>query len=123
MSILEFYLDAIEESTGKRPKVLMENDCGNLKYPYRKYQVLYDRLYNRAFDCQKISNYIDISSFVATEVGLHNCVSVFVTNKKWKSINWIDEARKDRLTGEFTPLNEITGLKQKIKYLLYRFVK
>ena len=119
--ILEYYQNAIEKFTGKRPAVFFEETCGNLKYPQRCYQVKYDRLFDRSFDSTKIGAYIDLNSFINTEAGIFKCISAFVNNQRWKTINWLDEARKDKLTGDFTPLREINGYKQRIKYILCRF--
>ena len=46
--ILNLYTSVIEEKTGRRPKVLMRKESPNLAFS--KWQVIYDRWYNRRFD-------------------------------------------------------------------------
>jgi hypothetical protein len=86
-----------------------------------KYQIEYDRLYNRRFDNSKINKFVNTKSFLTTKNGLEKCLNVFLQNPNFKNINWKLEALKDKQAKEKTPLNEITGVKQKIKYLLFRY--
>lgn len=87
-----------------------------------KYQVIYDRLYDRFFDTTRGDEYLDSKTFIKIEVGLEQCLSEFLNAPKWKNINWIFEAKKDRIVGEYTPLSQIGGWRNKIRYILYRFV-
>ena len=116
--ILFIYLDVLKNKIGCCPKVLMLDKSMNLNYDYLKYQVLYDRYYDRRFDNTKISKFIDIDSFKNAELGIRLCLET----PKFNTINWRTEALKDKLTGERTLLKEIPTLKQKVKYLLYRYV-
>lgn len=121
--ILQIYLDGIEKTTGKRPTLYLTDSYkpfygGNIE------QVRYDRLYNRKFDNSKISHYVDISKFHPLREALLSCISDFVNSPQWLEINWGQEARKDRLTGEFISWDEFAHkltLKTKIRYLLIRF--
>lgn len=86
------------------------------------YQVVYDRLYSRVFDNSKIKQFVDTSSFIAPEKGLELALTEFLSAKpmKFKTPNWLEEALKDRLTKQNTRLSEIIGVKQKIKYCLFK---
>lgn len=119
--ILEVYLDVIEEESGKRPKVLFQNLSDFYTWNPGKYQIIYDRLYNRKFDNTKINNFINTSEFIDAKEGLKNCLKDFMKNQKFNAIQWKNEAIKDKVTKEATPLNEIQGIKNKIKYLLFRY--
>lgn len=117
--LLDNYLDSIETATGRRPKVMMTDEWK----PYSgggKWQVCYDRLYDRTFDNDNISRFIDTTKFRETKQALTDCVASFISNPHFRDINWESEAKKDILTGEWTPLSEIHPLKQKIKYVLVR---
>lgn len=120
--ILNFYLDAIEQSTGFRPKVHFEEKYG----PFMgglPMQVKYDRLYNRKFDNSSIAKFIDVSSFAHTKESIYKCISEFVKKESWLYINWTYEAYKDRLTKEWISLQEfhkIPDIQSKMKYLLVR---
>ena len=56
--LLEVYLNAIEEKTGKRPRVLLTDHWQDF-YGGGSWQVKYDRLYNRVFDNLKINQFIE----------------------------------------------------------------
>lgn len=117
--ILETYLTAIEEKTGRKPNVLFTDQWQDY-YGGGKWQVKYDRLFDRTFDNSKINRFIDISTFSDTQQALSNCVMSFIDSPKFLRIDWKSEAKKDSLTGEWTNPIKIPGWKQKAKYLLYR---
>jgi nucleoside-diphosphate-sugar epimerase len=120
--ILELYINVLETYLGINPKILFVGLDSFLECKPAKYQVLYDRLYDRIFDNTKISKYISTKSFIETHIGLQHCLETFLKNPQFKNINWKTEALKDKLTKEHTPLDEIKGGKQKIKYLIYRYL-
>lgn len=102
---------------------IIEQDLDSfLNWRQGRYQVIYDRLYNRVFDNSKIKQFVDTSSFITPEKGLELALTEFLnkTPMKFKIPNWKEEALKDRLTKQTTPLNEISGAKQKIKYCLLK---
>lgn len=119
--LLEVYLNMIEEVIGKRPKVLFQNMSDFSIWNPGKYQIIYDRLFDRKFDNIKINEFINTSEFIDTKEGLQKCLKAFIQNPKFKPINWKEEALKDKLCRELTPLSEISGIKQKIKYILFRY--
>lgn len=86
------------------------------------YQVIYDRLYNRQFDNSKIEKFIDTSSFTEPQKGLSELLEKFLSSQplKFKAPNWQEEALKDRIAQEHTPLSQIPGVRQKIKYYLFK---
>lgn len=117
--ILSLYLSVIEKNLGFTPKVKIVDQW----QPYmggNKYQVRWDRLYDRKFDNTKIGKYIDISTFKDTQVALSECLESFILNPQFKQINWKHEALKDKVTGEWTNIREIVGFKKKIQYFLTR---
>ncbi|CAK7003722.1 MAG: hypothetical protein PETM_00103 [Petrimonas sp.] len=122
--VLEIYLNGLEEYLGFRPKVMLDN-INNLHTSHlAEYQTKYDRLFDRSFDNSKISKYVNIEDFLTAEEGLKKCLEEFLKRPIFKSIDWRAEALRDRKTKDFTNLVEIRGIKQKIKYLLYRlFIK
>ena len=117
--LLEVYLNAIEEKTGKRPRVLLTDHWQDF-YGGGSWQVKYDRLFNRVFDNLKINQFIETSTFSDTKQALSYCVKSFIDSPKYLYVNWQSEANKDRLTGEWTNPLKIPGWKQKVKYLLIR---
>lgn len=120
--ILKVYLDTLEKRTGKRPKVVLTEKCTNLKLPYAKYQVIYGRYFNRHFDNKKISSLIDTSNWVLPEEGLKKCLNSFIDTPHFLDIDWCKEALIDKAAGEWTPMKEIVGRRNKIKYLKKRIL-
>jgi len=120
--ILDIYLDVLEKKLGNRPKVIYQNLSDYLLWNKGKYQILYDRLFDRKFDNTKINRFINTKDFIQVEDGLKKCIETFLDNPSFFDINWKNEAIKDRYARETTPLKEIGGFKQKIKYLVFRYL-
>lgn len=123
--VVDIYVDEIRNLTGRNVCVVMQEKAFNLRFPQRKWQILYDRCYNRIFDNTKVKNVLgsDYPSFTSPEIGLRQCIRSFIANPKYNYVDWMKEAMLDRITKEYTPLSEIPSLKQKVKYILYRFLK
>jgi nucleoside-diphosphate-sugar epimerase len=120
--ILNIYLTVLTKYIGNKPKIMLLDLDNFLRLETNKYSsVLYDRLFNRVFDCSKIAQYVDINNFISIKVGLTNCMEAFLKNPQFKNIDWRLMGKMDRLTGEKFPLKKIKGFKQKIKYLIFRY--
>jgi nucleoside-diphosphate-sugar epimerase len=120
--LLNVYLDVLEEKLGSRPKVLYQNLSDYSSWNPGKYQIIYDRLFDRKFDNTKINQFMDTSDFIDARKGIEQCLKSFLENPKFSAISWRQEAIKDKITKEATPLSELTGLKSKIKYVLFRYI-
>ena len=122
--VLDIYLEVLEEKLGNRPAVLLEGieNFKDLKVPILKYQILYDRLYDRKFDTSKLTKVDQNVNFDSPRTLLRKCLIEFLKNPIFNQINWQFEAIKDKYTGERTSLTEISGIKQKLKYLYYRYL-
>ncbi len=120
--LLDVYLDVLEEEIGKRPKVLLQNLSDFFAWNPGKYQIIYDRLYDRKFDNTKVNEFIDANQFINAKEGIRSCLKTFIKNPEFNAINWRNEALKDKLCKEVSPLSEISGAKQKIKYILFRYI-
>lgn len=120
--VLKLYLSILETYLGFRPnvKLLNLNDFMSVHQGY--YQIVYDRLFDRSFDNSDISSFIDIDSFMDSMQGLESCLKSFLEKPSFDQINWASEGVKDKLTSEHTPLNKISGLKNKLKYIKYRYL-
>lgn len=120
--IFELYIHTLENIIGHKLKVMMIDQNPRVKINQSKWQVVYDRYYNRRFDNTKIRQFIDNSSFKPTLQGLEECLSEFVKKPKFNIDNWSEHAMYDRMTGEWTRLSEIPTWQMKIKYLLRRTI-
>lgn len=120
--ILEVYLTVLEAHTGKRPKVRLQELHDFTRWRKAKYQIIYDRLYNRQFDNRKINRFIDTGKFMDPLDGVKKSLEEFLGNEpaRFNSINWREEAIKDRMLNERIPLSNIEGHLNKMKYMLFR---
>lgn len=109
-------------------KVLLDNDIEMqviyTEYNYHKNEYIhkYDRVYNRKFDNHKIANYINVNNFMSIEDGIRGCLEEFIRSPQFNSIDWKKMALYDRLLHEKTPISAIFGLKQKLIYLILRYI-
>ena len=120
--ILDFYCDKIEKITGQRPKVKLVENSDGLMTVWNKWQIKYDRLYNREFNNAKIETVRGKYDYKPTFEGLGECLEEFIANPVWLGMNARYEAWCDRQCGEWTPLWEIPGKKAKLRYLKYRIL-
>lgn len=120
--ILELYLDVIEKKNGIRPKLLMLDKSPHLKWKRAKWQVAFDRYYDRRFDNSKIKQYIDTSRFMQTKKGLVLCLESFLSHPQFRNLGWGTQAIYDRIAREWALLDEISTIKDCIKYFLRRTI-
>lgn len=118
--ILEFYCNKIEEITGKRPKVKLVENSNGLMTVWNKWQIKYDRLYNREFDNSKIESVRGKYDYKPTFEGLGECLEEFISSPVWLGMNVRYEAWCDRQCREWTPLRDIPGKGAKFSYLKHR---
>ena len=119
--VLQIYLEELENILGKRPKVLMTPKSINIQSG-RRWQVLYDRHYDRLFDNKKISEIINTSEFLLPQEGLRRCIRTFCKNPVFRGIDWRMQAKYDRLTGNHACWTEFKRIKPLAKYIIYRYL-
>ena len=120
--ILTIYLNTLELYIGKRPSIYMEDKWNPLMTGTYD-QVKYDRLYNRRFDCTKLSRYIDIYSFTSTKDGIEKCLKLYLNSPHgYENINMAHEAQVDRITNDWEPLRQLIQYPfiDILKYMYYR---
>lgn len=120
IKILEIYKRIIENKTGKTLKVAWVDSLYDLRINTPYYQAEYDRFYNRIFDNTKITGITGLNNFTTIQSGITKSLESFLEAPSFKSIDWGEEALKDKIVGEWTQLKEISGMKGKLKYLIYR---
>lgn len=118
--ILDVYIDVLNSYLGQRPEVALQTlEDFNSWHP-AKYQIEYDRLYDRKFDNSKIDKYIDTSQFVDSATGLKLCLEQFLNTPKFLKIDLRAEAIKDKQLGVRASFWEWPTFKQNVKYLILR---
>lgn len=120
--ILNIYMTILEKKIGIKPKYKLQKLNDFLKHHHAKPQIIYDRIYHRKFDNNKIAFYTEVSNFIEVEKGLEKCLEDFLKNPIFKRIDWLKEAIKDRETRERASLYEIKSIKDKVRYLIYRYI-
>ena len=123
--ILAIYLDTIEKCTGKRPNVLWIKNMDKLeKFMGNHYQVHYDRFYNRMFDSGKLERVCgEKIEYMSIETGLEMCLRTFIKDKKsFRQISWTAAGYMDRLTCEKTNISNAVSERQKLRYLIVRYL-
>lgn len=124
--VLSIYLDTLEKYLGYRPKVCMTESCDPYTEKNNQYQVHCDREYNRKFSDAKIQKDTEESeSFMPVKKGVQMCLQNFLEGERkfLAPVNWRREGAMDRISGDKTPLKKIDGLKNKAKYVIYRYLK
>lgn len=122
--VLEIYLDVLTKELGKRPSIYwLENSNMISQIFHNEYQIVYDRLFDRRFDNRKVQEITgEQQPFKDVEIGLHECLTQFLReNRNFLNRGWLSEGSLDRLTGDKTSLSEISGWKNKVKYLISRY--
>ncbi len=121
--VLDIYCDAIEECTGKRPKIhMLENASDYIGVVGNTYKYKYDRSVDRVFNNTKVENVLGTSvQYTGIKDGVTQAISSFVdSGAKFKPINIKLEALFDKYTHEISDLSQFST-KEKMKYLIFRF--
>lgn len=119
--VLSIYLDELHNVYGKvKCELVSLNELRRIHAS--KYQVLYDRQYDRVFNSIKIKRYMKDHEFIPLELGLRNSVKEQLLFPRFGQIDWRLEARKDIITGERAAFNELKSAKVMAKYLASRYL-
>ena len=120
--ILDIYLEVLEQKKGIRPKVHMVEKWTSLMTGTVD-QIKYDRLYDRQFDCSRISRYIEVNTFIHPEDGIKRCLELYLkTPCQEAEIDMTHEAQVDRITGDWEPVKSLIkhSFKNILRYIYYR---
>ena len=121
--VLKIYLDTLEMQTGTRPRVVWAEHFEDLA-GLNRWQIRYDRLYDRRFDSRKIQMVTgETRPYTETEAGLKACLDRFLKgDRRFLGRNWKTEAAFDRISGDRARLADIRGRKNKLRYVVYRYI-
>ena len=115
--IAKIYLDTLTRLTGQDAKIIYIDKALD-----DTAQVHYDRLYNRIFDNSKIKSIVKDFKPISIREGLAKCLTEFVRdNHDFKSINYLWEARLDKISGDRVKFSEFDSFKAVTKYFLARY--
>lgn len=119
--ILKWYIKVIQEETGSNPKVYYTDEW-DFRLGGCKYQLIYDRLYNRRFDNSKICQLVSTEEFEHTEECLKRAIKTFIGEYQSNEtdLNQDLEYTRGIITNDFLPICKIRGRKRKIKVIAYK---
>lgn len=121
--ILSLYLDVLAQNIGHTPSVYYSDHSVNLRFGYLKYQVKYDRLYDRCFDNTKLMDAVPSLHFGSTMDSLRICLEQFINHHgQFNESGLLFHSILDKVSGEYFPLNKIHGIKRHIGYIMYRYL-
>lgn len=80
--VFDLYAKVLKENGVDFEKILKEK-THRLESAESRYQVIYDRYFDRVFDNSKIARFIDVKSFAKPSEGLENCLREFLKNPKF----------------------------------------
>ena len=120
--ILNIYKSEFQKIEGYSLSVKYIEKAIHTQIDASKYQVLYDRAYNRRFDNSKLYEAIGNFKFSSTEEKLKYCLKKQIETQSKYLIPVRLEALQDRVTGEKTKLNVFPSFSRKLGYLYYRYI-
>ncbi len=116
--ILEWYLEVFEDIKGTKPSVhfIEKWDC---RLGGEFYQWKYDRLYNRKFNNTKICKFVPNDIFLQTEQSIKTAISKYIKSYSpdIKHLNQNVEFARGIITGQFLPIQQVSGTKRKLKVI------
>lgn len=121
--VLGIYNRVFEKKTGNPFRYIITDEYQAIGVALgTTYQMKYDRFYNRSFDCSRVRNDCSYSStFTDMEYGIALCLETFLENPHFNpEVNWKYEGLMDRLSKEKISLTKVPGIKNKIKYFMWR---
>ena len=116
--VFSLYKMVFSKVTGRDIKTKYVDDAREILG--NNYQVIYDRLFDRRFDNTKFLSAVGDCDFKSPHIGLEKCLREFLEKPTFRATSSF--AVMDKLAGERTKLSEISGVKQKCKYLAIRYL-
>jgi len=118
--VLETYVSTLKKHLGSGPRICLVDLPTFMRTHTGKYQIIYDRLFNRRFNNDKIAHFLNLESFADPLLALQSSLKFFLNDPKFKYISGKTEALRDLVTGERTPLAQLPDLKQRLHYAVVR---
>lgn len=116
--ICDAYANVFQRRLNQKMKVRFV-DTEDIFYEiWNKYQIMYDCNYDRLFDNSKIDRVTNGKiKYTRFSDGCDRCLTKFITNPIWRSIDWKLQFWMNHITNDKTRLWEVIGLKEKARYL------
>lgn len=119
--VFAVYSKILNDQLNIRPEILLVSNSDFLICHPAKYQLLYDRIYDRCFDSSKIEKVLPKSEFSNPLEGLECCLKNFLNNPVFLPLSAGLHARKDKYEKSFTSISHFRSVRSKFSYLKNRF--
>ena len=123
VEILGIYSEALEQHTGKKPRIYTADTMKPIDELYEGgYNTIYDRVYDRSFDSSYINKALGIEvMYTSMKTGIRRCIQEFLNQElPTLAINPQFEAYQDILTGDFLTEDDFDSSLQYQEYLRYK---
>lgn len=121
--IYNIYHDVLQDNGIKFEITLMPTKYDKI-LPINIYQLYYDRYYDRIFNSNKLENLLDEKiEYAKVDEMLKICIEKCLKNINLSEIvlNSYFTGIMDKITKDYTSLNEFKGVKEKLKYIFARY--
>ena len=117
--ILDIYKMVLLRERNIKMRVKWTDESLNLRFRQGQWHAKYDRLYNRRFNNAKLMGVLPDLKFTEVKKGLEHCLTEFLKRATFRSIPAPCHAR---LANSYVPLQNIRGIKNRVKQLLVRYM-
>lgn len=117
--ILDIYKMVLLRERNIKMRVKWTDESLNLRFRQGQWHAKYDRLYNRRFNNAKLMGVLPDLKFTEVKKGLEHCLTEFLKRENFRSIPAPCHAR---LANSYVPLQNIRGIKNRVKQLLVRYM-
>ena len=122
-NVLAVYKRVFKETVGREIKVLYADDAKPVYETMgNKYQVVYDRLFDRRFDNNKFLQAVGKCEFTAPEAGLEMCLRDFLKKREFRKVSYSSLAQMDKISKDRARLSQVPEIGEKGKYILKRYL-
>lgn len=116
--VCDEYASVLQGQLNKNMKVYYMETEDAFYEVWNKYQIMYDCKYDRLFDNSKINRVTNGKmKYTKFSDGCDRCLTKFISNQVWRSIDWRLQFWMDRITNDKTRLWEVISFKEKVRYL------
>lgn len=119
--IIECYNLNINDYMGKAINILWVENSEEIQDISNRYQIIYDRLYNRTFNNDKIRSAIGEGTFTDIQNGICKCIKDFRYKQTWEGFDARYNGWADKKTKSFSELKELGNIKNALLYCKHRF--
>ena len=121
--VFDTYSSIISELTGNHPSlVLVDDEIVIDRIPGQKYQIIYDRMFDRRFNNRTASELMEGEMFTSLHDGISMALSDFIDNGSFDYSSWKWEAWMDKYCNNKRTIKSISKLKDKLNFIARKLI-